>query len=101
MALYPACTLSQLPPGELADVTVNGVPIALCNVDGVVHAVDGVCPHRNAPLGQGALNGKMIVCPWHAWEFDCTDGQYDYNPEIRLRTFPVKVNRDDIFVELP
>jgi nitrite reductase/ring-hydroxylating ferredoxin subunit len=63
--------------------------------------MDGICPHRDAPLAQGALHGRMVVCPWHAWEFDCTTGEHDYDPGVRLRCFNVKVEDGDIFVDHP
>ena len=44
---------------------------AVCNAGGEIHALDGICPHAGGPLGQGALHGTTLVCPWHAWEFDC------------------------------
>lgn len=100
MAFEIAATLNDLPPGALTEVTIGGRQIALCNVEGVVHAVDGVCPHRNGPLGQGALHGTRVVCPWHAWEFDCTTGEHDYNPSIKLEKFAVKVEGDDILIDL-
>ncbi len=100
MAFQIVGNLSELPPGSLTELMIDGRQIALCNVEGVVHAVDGVCPHRNGPLGQGALHGKMVVCPWHAWEFDCTTGAHDYNPAIKLETFAVKVEGDDILIDL-
>ncbi|MBI3209233.1 MAG: Rieske (2Fe-2S) protein [Candidatus Solibacter usitatus] len=101
MAFHPASTLGQLPPGALTEVSIEGKQIALCNVEGVIHAIDGVCPHRSGPLAEGALHGTMVVCPWHAWEFDCVTGRHDYNPGIQLETYQVKVEGDDILVELP
>jgi len=74
--------------------------IVVCNVDGKLHAMDGVCPHRQGPLGQGALHGSAVVCPWHAWEFDCSTGQHDYNPSIKLDTFRVELSGDDILVDI-
>ncbi|HUQ93383.1 MAG TPA: Rieske (2Fe-2S) protein [Bryobacteraceae bacterium] len=100
MAFQPVCTVSQLPPGTLVDVTINDKQLAICNIEGTIHAMDGICPHRNGPLGQGALHGTMVVCPWHAWEFDCTTGRHDYNPSLRLETYAVKVAGDDILVDL-
>jgi nitrite reductase/ring-hydroxylating ferredoxin subunit len=100
MAFHPVLTLGQLPPGGLTEVMVGDKTIAICNVLGSFYAIEGVCPHRNGPLGQGALHGTMVVCPWHAWEFDCTTGQHDYNPGIQLATYPVRVDGDDILVEL-
>ncbi|MBL8219108.1 MAG: Rieske 2Fe-2S domain-containing protein [Bryobacterales bacterium] len=99
MAFRPVCTVDQLPPGGLTEILIEDKSIALCNVDGQFHAIEGVCPHRNAPLGQGALHGKMVVCPWHAWEFDCTTGRHDYNPSITVATYPVKVDGEDILVD--
>jgi nitrite reductase/ring-hydroxylating ferredoxin subunit len=42
----------------------------------------------------------MVVCPWHAWEFDCTTGACDFNPEIVVRRYPVKVEGDDVLVDV-
>jgi nitrite reductase/ring-hydroxylating ferredoxin subunit len=42
----------------------------------------------------------MIVCPWHAWEFDCTTGQNDFDAAIRQEQFAVRVEGDDILVDL-
>ena len=81
------------------EATVGDKPYAICNVDGELYAVEGVCPHRGGPLGQGALHGHMLVCPWHAWEFDCRTGRNDRTPEIRVGTVPVKVENGDILIE--
>lgn len=101
MPFHSVCTLGQLPPGGLTEVTVGERLIALCNVQGSVHAIDGLCPHRGGFLGQGALHQNMVVCPWHAWEFDCTTGAHDYNPAIQIATYSVKIEGDDILVEVP
>lgn len=74
--------------------------IAICNVDGTLHAIDGVCPHRGGPLAQGALHGKMVVCPWHAWEFDCMTGECDMNAALVQKKYTVRVEGGDILVDL-
>jgi nitrite reductase (NADH) small subunit len=61
----------------MAQVSAHGRDYAICNVDGQIYAVDGQCPHRGAPLAHGALHQHTIVCPWHAWEFDCRTGAGD------------------------
>ncbi len=70
----------------------------LCNVDGVVHCADGICPHAGGPLAQGALYGHTIVCPWHSWEFDVRSGASD---DCSLKTFPVTIEAGRIFIQLP
>ena len=100
MSLIKAGSLSQLLPGEMLELLHGDRRIAICNVGGQLYAIDGVCPHRDGPLAQGALHGTAVVCPWHAWEFDCTTGQHDYNPSIKLETFKVEVSGDDILVDV-
>jgi nitrite reductase (NADH) small subunit len=73
------------------EVVLGGRRLALCNVSGHIYAISGVCPHLGAPLAYGNLAGRMLACPWHAWEFDCSTGEYDRNPLLRLDRFEVKV----------
>ena len=94
-------TLAELPPGMLSQVEVGEETIAVCNAGGEIHALEGICPHAGGPLGQGALHGTTLVCPWHAWEYDCVTGLNDRDESIRLTKFPVKVENGDILVDLP
>ena len=68
---------------------------------GELHALEGNCPHASGPLGQGALHGHMLVCPWHAWEFDCRTGEHDYNPAVKVAVFAVEVVGDEIRIHIP
>jgi nitrite reductase (NADH) small subunit len=101
MPFQRACPLNQVPAGTMSEVTFGDRPIAICNVDGQLHAMEGTCPHRGAPLGHGAIHGHSVVCPIHGWEFDCRTGQYDLNPNLRLAVFPVEVRDDDVWIDLP
>jgi len=101
MAFQRALPLANLPVGSITEVEFGDRPIAICNVEGRLHAIEGTCPHRGAPLGHGALHGNTVVCPFHGWEFDCRDGRYDLNPNLHLPTFPVEVREGEIFVDVP
>ena len=94
-------TLAELPPGSLAQVEVNGAEFALCNHDGTLRCFDGNCPHLGGPLGDGNLDGEQIVCPWHAWAFDCLTGINDFDPVIQLKSYPIVVEDGSIFIEIP
>jgi nitrite reductase/ring-hydroxylating ferredoxin subunit len=85
----------------MTQIEVGEETVALCNAGGEVHALDGICPHAGGPLGQGALHGNMIVCPWHAWEYDCVTGQHDRNPNLKLVKHAVQIQGDDILIDLP
>jgi nitrite reductase (NADH) small subunit len=101
MANKKVCSLNDVPMGAVAEVFVEGNPYAVCNVDGVLFCVDGTCPHAGGPLGQGTLHGDRLVCPWHAYEFDCRTGLVDEDDDMRISTYPVSVERGDILVDIP
>jgi len=90
----------SISPGEMLEFVRDERRIVVCNVEGQLHAMDGVCPHRDGPLAQGALHGRMVVCPWHAWEFDCVTGGHDFNPDLRLAKFPVEERPDGVYLDI-
>jgi nitrite reductase (NADH) small subunit len=94
-------SILKLPPGSVMEVEVAGRKYAVCNSAGVVYALDGTCPHAGGPLGHGALHDCMLVCPWHAWEYDCRTGRNDFDPELKIDTFPVRLDGNDILIEVP
>jgi len=94
------CRLSDLPARGGYLVEVGGQAIALFRVGGAVYAIDNVCPHREGPLAYGDLRGTTVFCPLHAWGFDVRSGACDEFPGVRVRTYPVHVQGDEIQVEL-
>jgi len=92
--------VSELPPGQAKTVSVNGTSVALYNVDGKIYATTNTCAHRGGPLGEGLLEGKLITCPWHGWQFDVTNGCLANNPAAKVQTYPTKIVDDDIFIEV-
>ena len=94
-------SVSEIPPGTSRELTAGGRVVALYNVEGQFHALDGVCPHAGGPLGQGALQGKLVTCPWHGWQFDVTTGQHCLNTNLMHTSFAVTVEGNDVYVEVP
>lgn len=95
-----AAKVREIAPGSGKVVVVFGHPVALFNVEGSFHAVSNVCLHRGGPIGEGALDGTIVTCPVHGWEYDVRTGQNVANPMARLRTYPVQVAGDDVLVGL-
>ena len=93
--------VEDCPPGEARELVAQGRIIALFNVGGHLHALDGVCPHQGGPLGKGRLTGCTVTCPWHGWQFDVTSGQHLTSQSVVHPRFAVKVEQGEIFVELP
>ena len=93
--------VGALSSGAVMEAEVNGSTYAICNVSGELRAFDGVCPHAGGPLGQGMIEDGRLICPWHAWEYDCLTGANDYDENVRLTMFPVRTEGDDILIDVP
>jgi nitrite reductase/ring-hydroxylating ferredoxin subunit len=90
----------EIPPGEGRSILVGEKRIAVFNMDGTFHAMDGVCLHRDGPVGEGDLEGAVVTCPWHGWQYDVTTGRNVFDPAIGLETYPVRVEDGAVLVAL-
>jgi nitrite reductase (NADH) small subunit len=61
-------------PGTGKVVQADGKLIALFNLNGTFYALDNRCTHVGGPLGQGRVEGGIVICPWHGSRFDITTG---------------------------
>jgi nitrite reductase (NADH) small subunit len=100
MPFVKAASVAALPPGAMVHGEIGDELYVVCNVGGELHAMDGRCPHAGGPLGEGALHGSIVVCPWHSWEFDCRTGTSDFNARIHLKTYPVKTENGDVLIDI-
>ena len=92
--------ISELPEGGRRVVDGGAIKVALFNVGGAYHALDNTCAHRGGPLGEGDLSGKVVTCPWHHWSFDVTTGRSTMSAELGVRSFPVEVRGEEIYVDI-
>jgi len=93
--------LSKLAPGTMAGLEVGGKQVLLSNLGGEVFAVDGICTHEETPLSQGFMVEDRVICNLHLSQFDLRTGEV-YNPPAveRLKSYNVKIEDGDIFVEI-
>ena len=91
----------DLKPGTGRVVEAEGRKIALFNVGGTFYAIDNTCTHRGGPLGEGALEGDIVTCPWHGARFDVKTGAVAGPPaRAGVQSFPTRVDGDDVLVEI-
>ena len=89
----------DLDPEEVIAIFIADEEIALFNVDGQFFATLGVCTHENVGLADGFVEGDLIECPLHSACFEIKTGKAVNPPaEIDLKTYPVKVEGDTIYV---
>lgn len=91
---------SDITPGSAQTVDANGTEVALFNNEGKYYAINNTCLHKEGPLGEGELDGEIITCPWHKWEYDITNGQCKTHPNSSVSCYEVKVEGQDILVKI-
>jgi nitrite reductase/ring-hydroxylating ferredoxin subunit len=101
MPFTRAALVGDVPPGGSKQVILNGVTLALFNIDGAIHAINGTCPHRGAPLWEGALTGQELECPWHAAKFNVTTGAHLCPPaRDDVAVYPVRIVGEEIQIDV-
>ena len=91
---------SEIPADSAKVVEAGGKAIAVFNVGGTFYATDNTCKHRGGPLGEGSLSGSTVTCPWHGWEYDVTSGACSMDESIKVQTYDVKVDGEDLLVAI-
>ena len=92
-------TLDEVPDGEKKVVTVNGVPVLLCNSADRIFAVRNECSHAYSTLDCGRMKYGWISCPVHGARFDLETGE-PLNPPATapIQTYEVRIVGDTIEV---
>jgi len=84
--------IADLPPGSRKVVEIDGVMVAVFNLDGQFYAIEDVCTHDGGELASGTLEGDAIVCPRHGARFSVRTGEVLAPPAYEpVSAFPVRV----------
>jgi nitrite reductase (NADH) large subunit len=100
--------VEDFPKDGGAAVKHGQVQIAVFNFAsrGEWFACQNMCPHKKAfVLSRGIVGDASgvpkVACPLHKKTFSLVTGESLQQEEYRIRTFPVRVEGDDVFVKLP
>jgi len=96
----PVAKASAVPEGGGITIFAAGRNVALFKLEGAIFALDGVCPHKGAPLGIGHCENGHVFCPMHGWRFNIRTGDCDEAPNRPAERFPVRIAGDMIEVAL-
>jgi len=96
------CGLDDVWEGEMEVFEVSGKKVLVTHSpDQQIGAYDPVCPHQDHPLIEGELEDCILTCSAHLWKFDVRSG-ISVNPKGQsLKSYPVRIEGDDVLVALP
>jgi nitrite reductase (NADH) small subunit len=118
MADQIVARLAEFPEGERVIVQHGRLQIGVFHLGGRYYALPNVCAHQFGPVCTGTITGTLIssketqwrpawvregeilVCPWHALEFDITTGQCLAHPKVKLRHYSVRLEDGQVIVSL-
>jgi 3-phenylpropionate/trans-cinnamate dioxygenase ferredoxin component len=83
---------SSIPPGDYAQVEVDGALVAVFNIQGEFYAIEDVCTHDGGELAGGAVEDHRVICPRHGAQFCLRTGAALTPPAYEpVRTFATRV----------
>ena len=100
MAFERVCGLDDLWQGEMESFEVAGTDVLMVHLeDGSIHAIQAMCPHQEVELADGELDGAVLTCSMHLWQFDVASGTGVNPSHAEIAKYPVRVEGDDVFVD--
>jgi nitrite reductase/ring-hydroxylating ferredoxin subunit len=93
--------VNEIPSGTAKSVDVQGIRIALFNLDGNFYAIGNTCTHRGGPLAEGFISGDEVTCPWHGGRFKIQTGKVCGPPPANdVPQYNLRVEGEDVEVEV-
>ena len=100
--------VADFPADGGAAVKYGDVQIAVYNFAsrGQWYACQNMCPHMNAFVLSRGIMGTVgdepkVACPLHKKVFSLESGQSLSNEPYSLKVFPIKIEADQVYLELP
>lgn len=91
---------SELQENEPSYITLNSISIIVIKKQGNLYALKNRCSHMWCSFKGSRLDGYILKCPCHDWCYDIRTGEFIDAPEIKLETYPVKRQGQDILIEI-
>jgi len=108
--------VEDIPPGGRKILKVKGREVGVFNLDGEYYALKNVCIHQGARVCLGrvtgttlpsevyefkyGMEGRILRCPWHGWEYDITTGRSLFDEKVGVVKYPVSVEDGQIYITM-
>ena len=91
----------ELPEGERKIISYGNDTIGVFHHKGKWYALRNSCLHRGGPVAAGTLDGDILACPWHGYQYNITNGQLLYDPSASLKMYLVVIQDGGVYIEVP
>jgi nitrite reductase/ring-hydroxylating ferredoxin subunit len=95
------CKTSDVEEGAAIKVETHDLVLAVFNLNGAFYVTDDLCTHGPGSLSEGIICNDTVECDFHNGSFNIKTGKTVEPPcIIPLKTYPVKVENDTVFIEI-
>jgi 3-phenylpropionate/trans-cinnamate dioxygenase ferredoxin subunit len=85
-------SVEKFVPDTHREVDIEGVSVAVFNLEGAYFAIRDMCTHDGGKLADGEMQGETIVCPRHGARFSIKTGKVLSPPAYEdVRIYKVRV----------
>ena len=95
------CAVEEIAEGERKIVQIGDLSIGIFHHKGSWYALKNSCLHRGGPVCTGTLEGDVLICPWHGYQYDVTTGRLLVDPSAQLLIFPISLRDNKIYLQVP
>ncbi len=92
---------SEIPEGQRKIIQVGEVSIGVFHHKGGWYALKNSCLHRGGPVCTGVLEGDVLTCPWHGYQYFVTSGKLIVDPTAKLETYNVDIRSGQVYIAVP
>lgn len=109
--------LAEFPHGLAIQVRIADREMVVVRWRDEFFVLRNICPHQSQAFMPAKVHGilcgsnrvgdielneeqPVIVCPWHTWEFTLRDGKSVMDPSKRVRSYPVEIRDDSLFIDV-
>ncbi len=96
----PCLKEHDIQDGQMKAIRVKGKAVLLIRKADVVYGLSNFCPHMGCSFERGILRDYQVMCPCHGWKFDIRTGKYTENDAIQLSSYPCKIERARIYINV-
>jgi nitrite reductase/ring-hydroxylating ferredoxin subunit/alkylhydroperoxidase/carboxymuconolactone decarboxylase family protein YurZ len=96
----PVLRAEEVPEGEARVVGAGEKQLAVYNVGGEFLATANACLHQGGYLGEGFLDGEVVICPRHGWQFNVRSGECLTRSGKAVKTYEARVREGQVEVRV-
>jgi nitrite reductase (NADH) small subunit len=92
---------ADVPVGTAREFVADGRVLAVFATEEGYVALHGLCAHAGGPLAKGKVQGGVVTCPWHGWQYWLKTGQHCLSSGVLQERYDIIVEDEQLWVMLP